>query len=215
MLIPARRSSGPFTATGPLLFSPDNTYDIGASGATRPRSIYPGTAVILPDGTKDLPVLRFTSALTSGLFFNEANGFAITCNGLKTAAFNSGAVNFILERDQTFGWTGTAGSVTVSAVDTKLFRAAAAVVGVTSNLSLGGGTVGTSGVGVLTLGNSTVPSTSPADTVQLFSTDISAGNASLGIRTETAVAVGAAVASTHTLSVTINGTVYKILLSNV
>ena len=81
------------------------------------------------------------------------------------------------------------------------------------NLHLLATAPGTSGVGVLVLGNGTVPSTSPVDTVQLFSADISAGNASLGLRTETAVAVDAVLASTHTLSVTINGTVYKVLLS--
>lgn len=45
-------TGGPFlpktggTMTGAILFSPDNTVDIGASGATRPRSIYFGTALI-------------------------------------------------------------------------------------------------------------------------------------------------------------------------
>lgn len=33
------------TMSGHLLFAPDNTYDIGASGATRPRTIYVGTSV--------------------------------------------------------------------------------------------------------------------------------------------------------------------------
>jgi hypothetical protein len=33
------------TMTGALLFSPDNTVDIGAAGATRPRTIYVGTSV--------------------------------------------------------------------------------------------------------------------------------------------------------------------------
>jgi len=34
---------GAITTSGSLLFSPDNTYDVGASGATRPRSGYFGT----------------------------------------------------------------------------------------------------------------------------------------------------------------------------
>lgn len=85
---------------------------------------------------------------------------------------------------------------------------------VNGNVGLGTDTYGTNAVSVLGLFNGTVPATSPADTVQLFSTDISAGNASLGIRTETAVATEAALASTHTLSVTINGAVYRVLLTN-
>lgn len=72
---------------------------------------------------------------------------------------------------------------------------------------------GTSAAGVLGIGNGTAPSTSPADMVQIFSVDISAGNASLGLNTETAVAADAALASTHTLKATINGTIYKILLA--
>lgn len=72
---------------------------------------------------------------------------------------------------------------------------------------------GTSGVGVLGIGNGTVPSTSPADMIQIFSVDLSAGNATLGLRTETAVAVDAAVISTHTLTIKINGTNYRVLLA--
>lgn len=79
------------------------------------------------------------------------------------------------------------------------------------NLGIGSTTFGTSATNTIALFNGTVPSTSPADTVQLFSVDLSAGNATLGIRTETAV-VTETVTSDRTLSVKINGTTYKILL---
>lgn len=82
-----------------------------------------------------------------------------------------------------------------------------------SNIGIGTATFGTSAANVLALLNGTVPSTSPADTLQIFSCDISAGNASLCLRTETAVAADVATASTNSLSVTINGTIYKILLA--
>jgi len=39
-----------FSATGPLLAGLDNTYDIGASGASRPRNIFAGTSVQTPSG---------------------------------------------------------------------------------------------------------------------------------------------------------------------
>lgn len=74
-------------------------------------------------------------------------------------------------------------------------------------------TFGTSAASVLGILNGTEPSTSPADMVQLYSVDLSAGNATLGLRTETAVAVDALLASTHTLSIRVNGTTYKVLLS--
>ena len=47
------------TMAGNLLFSPDNTYDIGASGATRPRTLYLGTSLITPAIT-DSGNLTFT-----------------------------------------------------------------------------------------------------------------------------------------------------------
>lgn len=54
-----------------------------------------------------------------------------------------------------------------------------------NNLRLFGGTVGTGGVKVLVMGIGTAPSTSPADTVQLYAEDTDgAGTAGLGIRTE-------------------------------
>lgn len=51
------------------------------------------------------------------------------------------------------------------------------------------------------------------DGVRIGSVDLSAGNATLSLRTERAVAVDVALASTHSISVQINGTTYKIPLS--
>jgi hypothetical protein len=55
-----------------------------------------------------------------------------------------------------------------------------------TDLMLGGGTIGTSGVGVLALGPSTAPTTSPVDTVQFFTQDLlgEAGSRGLIIRDE-------------------------------
>lgn len=85
------------------------------------------------------------------------------------------------------------------------------IIDTSGNLGVGIGTFGTSAAKVLGLTNGTEPSSSPADMVQLFSVDLSAGNATLGIRTETAV-VTESVTSDRTLSVRINGTTYKICL---
>lgn len=82
------------------------------------------------------------------------------------------------------------------------------------NMILGTTAVGTSGAKVLGIGNGTEPSSSPADMIQLYSIDLSAGNATLGLRTETAVATEAALASTHTLAVRINGATYRVMLTN-
>jgi hypothetical protein len=55
-----------------------------------------------------------------------------------------------------------------------------------TDLKLGGGAVGTSGVGVLACGPSTAPTTSPVDTVQLYTIDLAAeaGSRALEIRDE-------------------------------
>jgi hypothetical protein len=55
-----------------------------------------------------------------------------------------------------------------------------------TDVKLGGGTIGTSGVGVLALGPSTAPTTSPVDTVQVYAADLNgeAGSTSLAIRPE-------------------------------
>lgn len=54
----------------------------------------------------------------------------------------------------------------------------------------------------------------PADAFGLYAVDIAAGRATLGLALEESVAVEAATASTHTLSVRINGATYRIMLTN-
>ena len=85
------------------------------------------------------------------------------------------------------------------------------VLTASSNVGIGTTVFGTSAAKVLGIGNGTEPSTSPADMVQLYSVDLSAGNATLGLRTETAV-VTETVTSDRTLSIRINGTTYKVCL---
>ena len=83
-----------------------------------------------------------------------------------------------------------------------------------ANIGIGTATFGTSATQTLALFNGTAPTTSPADTVQLFSVDAAgAGTASLGLRTEVAV-VTETVTSDRTLQATINGVVYKFCLKS-
>ena len=85
------------------------------------------------------------------------------------------------------------------------------------NLFLGAATVGTSGTNVFATKIGTSPSTSPADTIQIFAKDSSAGsaNATIAIRTEQAVEAGVAIASTDKLRVWVNGIEYYIGLTAV
>lgn len=83
-----------------------------------------------------------------------------------------------------------------------------------AGLGIGTGTFGTSAGKVLSIANGTAPTSSPADHIQIFSTDISGGDATLGLRTERAVVDnGAGVTSNRELAIKINGTTYKLLLS--
>jgi hypothetical protein len=57
-----------------LIFGTDNTYDIGASGATRPRTGYFGTSVVTPALTvSGLTSGRVTFASTGGLLADDAD----------------------------------------------------------------------------------------------------------------------------------------------
>lgn len=77
------------------------------------------------------------------------------------------------------------------------------------NVGIGTPTFGTSAATVLAISTGTAPSTGPADTIQIFSTDLSAGNTILSLRTEgTPVNANTTAAATHRIAVRINGTVY-------
>jgi hypothetical protein len=67
------------TSAGHLLAVADNTYDIGAVGATRPRSVYVGTTlavagvITLADGTGGNPSITFADDTDTGIY-SPANG---------------------------------------------------------------------------------------------------------------------------------------------
>jgi hypothetical protein len=82
------------------------------------------------------------------------------------------------------------------------------------NLGLNTATFGTSAVGVLSLGTGTAPTTGPADTVQLFSVDRSAGNTIPAVRCEGSGVTNAGITSTtvtHKIAMQVNGTIYYLL----
>lgn len=81
------------------------------------------------------------------------------------------------------------------------------------NVVIGASTAGSSAVKVLALSNNSTAPSNSVDLVQLYGVDLSAGNATLGLFTETAVAVDAALISTSSLTVKINGTNYKLMLA--
>jgi len=83
------------------------------------------------------------------------------------------------------------------------------------NVGIGTKNFGTSGEHVLAIHNGTEPTSSPADQIEIYSVDITAGNASLGLRTEKAVVSDVGLSSTHSLTIRVNGSTYKIPLIGV
>jgi hypothetical protein len=82
------------------------------------------------------------------------------------------------------------------------------------NLGIGTTTFGTSAVGVLSLGTGTAPTTGPADTVQLFSVDRSAGNTIPAVRCEGSGVTNAGITNTtvtNKIAIQVNGTIYYLL----
>jgi hypothetical protein len=82
------------------------------------------------------------------------------------------------------------------------------------SLGLGTTTFGTSAAKVLSIGSGTEPSSGPADTVQFFSVDRSAGNTIPGIRCEGTGVTDAAITNvtvTNKIAIKVNGTVYYLL----
>lgn len=70
------------TLTGNLLFSPDTTYNIGASGATRPAYIYVANAVIAgANKAASAPQIRFEGSSNTGLYSPTANEVGISSGG--------------------------------------------------------------------------------------------------------------------------------------
>lgn len=167
-----------------------------------------------------------TSASTAGAFFGlYQNDGAALASGDRIGGFLFGGASSSSSLRSTVmvGAFASENWVDASAYGTDLRFETTAPGGTTrsakvwilgnGNVGIGTGTFGTSAAGVLGIINGTAPSTSPADMIQIFSLDLSAGNASLGLRTETAV-VTESVAQASTLMININGTWYKVLLSS-
>lgn len=80
------------------------------------------------------------------------------------------------------------------------------------NIGIGTSTFGTSAAKVLSIFTGTAPTTGPADTIQIYSTDLSAGNTMLSLYTEgTVVNANVVAAATHRIAIRVNGTVYYLL----
>ena len=199
----------------------------GGGGTAMPATMMVGPATTMSIGTGMLASAGACLEVNSGTAGNDSTGtgmadLTLACNQANTGGFIGRLLfantNLSSAGDRRLAQFGVicdgatnSGKFVIATMNAGTL-AAVITVDHLGNMVLGPtGAVGTSGAKVLGIENGTVPSTSPADMIQIYSADITAGNASLALRTETAV-VSESVVSDRTLSVTINGTVYKICL---
>lgn len=182
-----------------------------------------GISKSVPTYTIDVVGPSLAAALnsTSSLqryFISTGNNDEIEFFARRNAASptNWTTADFILRRNvdataaqQSFRFNGD-GSTAINYGATEVFRASSA-----GNVGVGVTSFGTSAAKVLSLGTGTAPTTGPADTVQIYSTDLSAGNTMLSLFTEgTVVGTGTPTAN-RTVAIRVNGTVYYLLASTV
>ena len=74
---------------GGIVFSTDNAYDIGASGANRPRSLYVGTSVVAPAGTAAASSYSFAGTPGTGINSWTTNQLGFSTNGVIRWAIQS------------------------------------------------------------------------------------------------------------------------------
>jgi len=127
------------TLTGHLLFT-DNTYDLGASGATRPRTGYFGTSVITPlvlvgNGLVGAPSIAFSGDTDTGFYSVSGNQICASTGAACRFVIAGGTQRTQLEGN--YSWSNTSGNANATS-DTSLVREAAGVVGA-SNGSTGNG----------------------------------------------------------------------------
>jgi hypothetical protein len=63
-----------FTTANHFTAGTDNAFDIGAAGASRPRSIYWGTQAFGPNGSQSVPAFSFAGSTGSGLYVDTSFG---------------------------------------------------------------------------------------------------------------------------------------------
>jgi len=176
-------------------------YQVNGGGYNEQAAFYSsgqlrlGAGVRLKNVSGDLDVRNSADSGYSGVttgFHNVTSFFQIIPSGAALVRLWNSVKALELSSDWGVSWSNT---TQVSTLDTGIIRSAANTVrinqGGPTNTSAGNlivgtsaGAIGTSGAGVLAFTLSTAPTTSPADTVQLYSADSAAGAHNLFSRNE-------------------------------
>jgi hypothetical protein len=153
-------------------------------------------------------VMRIDSSGRVGIGTSAATTL-LSVNGI--ASFGAGAVatpSIAAFGDLNTGmWFPAADTIAWSTGGSERVRISSA-----GNVGIGTSTFGTSAAVTLAIATGTAPTTGPADTIQIYSTDLTAGNTMLSLYTEgTIVNVNATANATHRIAIRVNGTVYYLL----
>lgn len=176
--------SGPNGGTNPVFRLVNSTASAATGLSITGRAAGAGVdlTVITSSATESLNVVT----VGTGSKINHVNAGNVTTQISRT--------EFKVASNNIVGWTSGFTDAT-AALDTGFERKAAAHVRINNGSTGAGslvlgtstvGSIGTSGVGVLAIANGTAPTSSPADTAQLYTADINAtaGSAGFHIRNE-------------------------------
>lgn len=89
-----------------LMFNTDNTIDIGASAATRPRSLYWGTQALAPDGTAGSPAISWANDTGFGIFHSGSGAtgtYNLSINSTNCYQFDNTFFYLLGSRGMAFG----------------------------------------------------------------------------------------------------------------
>lgn len=118
------------STAGMFLALTDNSNDIGASGASRPRSIYWGTQALAPqNASATAPDYAWSGNTNYGIYLRSNAIIALTFNGTEKIAFAGGNAQ-VLSSDTALNWSTTTSST--GSQDTGLVRDAASVLALKS-----------------------------------------------------------------------------------
>jgi hypothetical protein len=187
-----------------------HTWSVAASGTA-------GTAVTWTDAMRldasGRLLIGSTSSFSSAAKLQVQDNISLDTNGTggRFALFSYGVARGFFDCPVASGQLNVAATSILTLMTSATERVYIDSLG---NVGLGTATFGTSAAKVFSIGSGSEPSTGPADTVQFFSVDRSAGNTIPGIRCEGTGVTDAAITNvtvTNKIAIKVNGTVYYLL----